>query len=162
VTRAGRVCGQLAGLLLALGVVAPAAAHKNCWVDAAQRHAVDPWLLYAIAKQESGLNPLARASNANGSYDIGLMQINSSHLPLLGQYGISEQHLYDPCVSIHVGAWLLGNNFRRIGHNWVAIGAYNAKAPDKRIRYAWKIFWQLETLQTPVARPTTSPKLKAP
>jgi soluble lytic murein transglycosylase-like protein len=140
--------------LLAAGIgVLAAQAQANCWVEAAQRHRVDPWLLYAIAKQESGLNPLARGSgNANGSYDIGLMQINSSHLPVLKRHGIDEQHLYDPCVSIHVGAWILGGNFQRLGYGWDAVGAYNAKSPDKRVRYAWKVFQQLEKTRAGMAQ----------
>jgi soluble lytic murein transglycosylase-like protein len=140
-----------AGLVVLISAL-PAFARANCWVDAAQRHRVDPWLLYAIAKQESGLNPSARGSNANGSYDIGLMQINSSHLPVLQRYGIGEQHLYDPCVSIHVGAWILGANFQRMGYGWDAVGAYNAKSPEKRVRYAWKVFQQLEKTRSGMAQ----------
>jgi hypothetical protein len=49
-----------------------------CWDDAAQRYQVSSALLYAIARTESGLNPLAIGRNGNGSRDIGLMQINSS------------------------------------------------------------------------------------
>ena len=69
------------------------AAQANCWQLAASRYHVDPLLLYAIAKVESGLNPTARNVNSDGSRDIGLMQINSRHLPTLAQYGITEQHL---------------------------------------------------------------------
>ncbi|NJD34799.1 MAG: lytic transglycosylase domain-containing protein, partial [Betaproteobacteria bacterium] len=54
-----------------------------CWDDAAQRYQVSSALLYAIARTESGLNPLAIGRNGNGSRDIGLMQINSAWLPTL-------------------------------------------------------------------------------
>jgi soluble lytic murein transglycosylase-like protein len=74
------------------------------------------------------------------------MQINSAHLPVLAKFGIQEQHLYDPCVSIHVGAWILGDNLRRMGNSWIAVGAYNARSHDKRVSYAWKIFNRLEKL----------------
>jgi soluble lytic murein transglycosylase-like protein len=131
-------------LMLCTAAQATDNAHENCWIQAANRHAIHPSLLYAIAKQESGLNPMARGTNTNGSYDIGLMQINSSHLPLLARYGIDERHLYDACVSIHVGAWLLADNFRRMGYNWSAVGAYNATSPDKRLRYAHRIAHQLQ------------------
>lgn len=140
----------LLGLALSLACISTAQAQvqeRNCWMEAARRYHVNAQLLYAIARHESGMNPQARGSNANGSYDIGLMQINSSHLPLLGQYGIQEQHLYDPCVSIHVGAWILAGNIRRMGNNWIAIGAYNAASHEKRVHYAWKIFRQLEAVK---------------
>lgn len=51
----------------------------NCWNSAGQYYHVDPWLLFAIADVESGLNPNAVGYNHDGSRDVGLMQINSSH-----------------------------------------------------------------------------------
>jgi soluble lytic murein transglycosylase-like protein len=133
---AARAC---LGALLALAAVT---AHA-CWEAAAARHGVNPWLLVAIARTESGLNPAAVNRNANGSRDIGLMQINSSWLPLLRRHGISEQQLYDPCTSIHVGAWVLAQNMRRMGNSWEAVGAYNARDPERRLRYAQKVYRNL-------------------
>lgn len=116
---------------------APAGA---CWDEAAGRYGVNAYLLYAIAKTESGLNPNAVNRNRNGSYDIGLMQINSSWLPTLRKYGVDEKQLFDPCTSIHVGAWILAQNMQRMGNSWEAIGAYNARNPELRLRYARKVY----------------------
>ncbi|HGS4617197.1 TPA: lytic transglycosylase domain-containing protein [Vibrio cholerae] len=99
---------------------------ENCWIEAGIKYQVDPWLLYSIAEQESSLNPFAINDNRNGSRDVGLMQINSFWFPELEKYGISEQSLFDPCVSIHVGAWILSQSIRVFGNNWRAVGAYNA------------------------------------
>ena len=121
---------------LVLSVVAPPV-RASCWHEAAARYQVSPALLYAIAKHESALNPDAvSAPNADGSVDIGLMQINSKWLPTLAQFGITERHLHDSCTSVHVGAWMLAQNFRRLGFTWRAVGAYNAKNEQKRSRYA--------------------------
>jgi soluble lytic murein transglycosylase-like protein len=49
----------------------------NCWESAHYYH-VDPYC-YAIAKVESGMNPYAVGWNHDGTRDVGLMQINSSH-----------------------------------------------------------------------------------
>ena len=77
---------------------------EACINQAAQRYRVDERLIHAIIQVESSGNPSALNRNANGSEDIGLMQINSSWLPVLGRYGIKHYHLYDPCTNVHVRA----------------------------------------------------------
>jgi soluble lytic murein transglycosylase-like protein len=60
-----------------------------CWDEAARTYGVDPWLLYGIAQVESSLDPHAlnlRHLQRTGSYDIGLMQINSRNLPALANW----------------------------------------------------------------------------
>lgn len=149
---------QTAGLLLLL---CASIRSEACWHQAAQRYSVSAELLYAIARVESDLNPLAvnRSHHARtGSYDIGLMQINSSHLRVLARYGIHERDLYEPCMNIHVGAWLLADGFSRYGATWDAIGAYNASCAqlkgtacqNARAKYAWRVYRQLSSRE---ARP---------
>ncbi|HEX3141058.1 MAG TPA: lytic transglycosylase domain-containing protein [Rhizobacter sp.] len=115
-----------------------------CWEQAAQKYGVSVHLLHAIAKTESSLNPAAvNRGNANGSYDVGLMQINSSWLPRLRQYGIEEKDLYQPCVSIDVGAWILAHNIRQFGNTWAAVGAYNTPNPTRGLEYAHRVYRNL-------------------
>ena len=136
-------------LALALGLAVPAQA---CWDDAAARYQVNPTLLHAIARTESGVNPRAIGLNRNGSRDIGLMQINSGWLPTLARHGITERDLFDPCTNLHVGAWILAHNFSRLGYTWEAVGAYNAVRPNARRTYIDKVRRHL-----PVAHPAPAP-----
>jgi soluble lytic murein transglycosylase-like protein len=116
-------------------------ARGTCWAVAAERYQIPVDLLVAIATHESRLNALAIGKpNANGTVDIGLMQINSAHLPRLAAFGIGQKELLDPCINLHVGAWILRESINRHGFNWTAIGAYNAGSPEKRVRYAWAIY----------------------
>ena len=106
---------QLAGL--AVLAIMPVWAWA-CWEDAAQRYGVPANLLYAMARVESNLN--RKAVNRSyiqrtDSYDIGLMQINNSHLSTLSRYRIKEVDLFNPCTNIQIGAWLLTDLFSRHG-----------------------------------------------
>lgn len=126
----------------ATGATIPA----HCFADAGRRFGdLSPQLLKELAEQESsGRCRLRHPTNANGSYDIGCMGINSSWLPALrDRFGITEQDLYDPCTNVHVGAWVYARTVRQFGNNWRAVGAYNATSEYKRIRYAWKIYTRL-------------------
>ena len=99
----------------------------NCWDKAASYYHVDPYLLYAIANVESGMNPNAIGLNHDGTRDVGLMQINSSHFSDLERKGINEYRLItEPCTSIMVGASILSGMIKIYGYNWEAFGAYNA------------------------------------
>jgi len=136
---------RLLGPLLALGITlaAPRTA-QACWEEVGRKYGINPYLLVAIARTESGLGPRAvHRGNANGSYDIGLMQVNSAWLPRLRTLGIDEAQLYQPCVNLEVGAWILAQNIARLGNSWEAVGAYNAASAERRLRYALSVYRNL-------------------
>lgn len=119
-----------------------------CWDEMARRYDLEPELLQAIAAVESGYRSQAmNYTNRNGTRDIGLMQINSIHLPRLLKQGITEERLLnEPCLSVEVGASILAEFIQRFGYNWTAVGAYNVgpgPGPQRealRLRYAERIW----------------------
>jgi soluble lytic murein transglycosylase-like protein len=133
-------------LYLFLSSGAAHAAGTCTWESAAARYGVNPYVLYAIAQQESSLNPSAVNNNRNGSIDFGLTQINSQWLPHLKQFGISAENLMDPCTNLHVGAYILALSVRRYGNTWNAIGAYHSSTPSRRDRYARSIYQRLRAM----------------
>ncbi len=113
--------------------------HAFCYEEAGAMYGIAPRLLWTISKGESNFNPAAVNYNNNGSYDFGLMQINSSWAPTLRRMGIPWDALADPCTNVKVGAWVLAQCIRDYGYTWSAVGCYNSRTPSKRNRYAARI-----------------------
>jgi soluble lytic murein transglycosylase-like protein len=126
-------------VLLGLSAFSTKQAEAFCFENAGNKYGISPTLLHAISQRESSFNPAAINYNTNGSYDFGLMQINSSWEPSLRKLGIPWNSLADPCTNVMVGAWVLSGCIRDYGYTWPAVGCYNSRTPSKRDRYAEKI-----------------------
>jgi soluble lytic murein transglycosylase-like protein len=133
-------------------LLAPFNSLATCWESVGDKYKIEPELLQAIAKVESGMNPVAINKNRNGTYDIGIMQINSYHFPALEKRGVTEHQLKnDVCLSISVGASILSEMINIYGYNWEAVGAYNAglsaNKKQLRMKYArnvWGVYHELK------------------
>ena len=144
----------LARCLLWVLLVSSNKALAYCWEEVAARYDIEAELLQAIAAVESGYQAGAmNYSNSNGTRDIGLMQINSIHLPRLLKQGITEERLLsEPCLSVEVAASILTEFIQRFGYNWTAVGSYNVgggagpKRDALRMQYAQKIWARYEEL----------------
>ena len=113
-----------------------------CFEEAGEEYGISPELLWAIAKTESGFNVSAVHYNANGSFDYGLMQVNSSWYRELGKE--RWVHLNDGCYNVKVGAWILSQCIKRYGYTWMAVGCYNGVSQDKKVQYANRIYRTLK------------------
>jgi soluble lytic murein transglycosylase-like protein len=131
-------------VVMMTSAIAPTVANADCIDDAAAWRHISPKLVRAIAQQESGMRTGAIDVNANGTEDIGLMQINSSWLPSLARFGIRREQLFDGCVNAYVGTWILASNFRHFGQTWKAVGAYNASSNARQLLYANSIYRRLQ------------------
>ena len=122
-------------LLVSLMVVSPASMSSPvakgtlCFREAAERYGVSEIMLRAIAWHESRwkANALNDTLNRDGSEDVGVMQINSWWIEKrLPRYGITREHLWEPCLNIHIGAWIYADEIARHGNTWKAVGHYGS------------------------------------
>jgi hypothetical protein len=128
-----------------LCIAAKVEAGSLCFEEAGAQYDINPSILRAIAKVESNFNPNAVNRNRNGTYDFGVMQINSIWAETLGLERWST--LGDPCSNIKTGAMILANCMKKYGYTWEAIGCYNSQTPDKRDRYAQMVYRQLQNIR---------------
>jgi soluble lytic murein transglycosylase-like protein len=116
--------------------------------EAGKKYAIDPNLLRAIARKESGMSPSAVSPlNKNGTRDIGLMQINETTADSLK---VPRTKLPDPAVSIDTAARLLVSLRKELGakltlHTLVA--SYNAGAPAIKARGIFNPLYVADVLQ---------------
>jgi len=131
--------------------------------QAAQRYGISADLMLAMARHESGLNPYAiNRANANGSIDVGLLQINSGWFGPLSKFGITPGMLWEPCTNATVGAWILAQNIQRHGYTWKAVGAYNAASAHKQQVYAQRIYRALHGQPTRPAELVNTSAIRPP
>lgn len=133
----------LLSCVLAVSVfLAPGRASAFCFDEAGSIYNVSADLLWGIAQTESGMNPRAVNWNTNGTYDYGLMQINSSWYRTLGPERWNM--LSDACYNTKVGAWILAQCIKRYGYTWNAVGCYNSSSREKMVRYALRVNSQIQ------------------
>lgn len=115
-------------------------------------------LVEAIARQESGLNPLAvniagksyypatqeeaeqliqKAIAAGQSFDVGKMQISGG---MMERLGIDPFSLLDLVINEHWGKWILAEEIARHGLSWKAVGKYHSPDPERGRQYAWLVY----------------------
>ncbi|RLG22706.1 murein transglycosylase [Methanosarcinales archaeon] len=102
-----------------------------CFEKAGLTYQISPRLLEAIARVESNMDPQAVNRNRDGSYDCGLMQINSRWQRVLGE---RWQYLSDACYNVMVGAWILRDCADRYGYTWDAVACYHTGKGLSRLR----------------------------
>lgn len=111
-----------------------------CVIKAATAYGLPPTGVVAVLEAEGGRTGEV-VENANGTRDIGLMQVNSLWLtPLAEGWKVSrdeaEAALRDrPCTNVAVGTWILADCIaKRGGDFWQGVGCYHAPSDPERAR----------------------------
>jgi soluble lytic murein transglycosylase-like protein len=118
---------------------------EKFFINAAKKYNIPFELLIAIASVESNYNPNAINYNSNGTYDIGIMKINSIWFNKLeSEYNINQKQVKSPCQNIMIGAWILSQNINKYGFSWTSIQKYNGY--DTNLKYSKKIYQTITKL----------------
>lgn len=120
-------------------------AFAQMFIASAERHDLDPWLLAAIARQESGYNPHASGrSHAEG----GIMQLHPANaanraVPFLSSPGYARRcrDVVGACQEAVVerAAVILETAYQRCSDPRAALNAYNLGRCDTSWSYAARI-----------------------
>ena len=119
---------------------------------AGAEHGVDPWLLAAMARRESGFHPLAQGSI--GEY--GIMQLHPQGVGSRSRY-VRNPRFRDRCQSVpgacqeevvDLGASLIGRATQRCGGVAEALGAYN-RGRCGATDYSRRVLSTLEGMRNP-------------
>lgn len=132
----------------------PSAPTWECLQKASSGFGIPVPVILAIAKTEGGRVGM-ESPNTNGSYDLGIMQVNDRvWVPVLarimgGNEAYARAILRDHgCANIMFGTWILRQEYDRSGDMATAIGWYHSHTPVHMNRYQEKIRESLVALMS--------------
>jgi soluble lytic murein transglycosylase-like protein len=118
----------------------------ECINHAAEKFHVPATLIVSVIKIENGWNGAA-IKNKNGTYDLGVMQVNSSWIAKFNKVGITRKQLqFDPCVNVYTATWILAKGLTR-GEGWQGVGNYHSATPVHNQRYRQKVKMAYDKMQ---------------
>jgi hypothetical protein len=127
----------------------------QCVNQSSKSYSLTPVMLKTIIAVEGGKVGTV-SPNSNGSYDLGVMQVNTLHLPdIKSNLGYDWKDLvFDPCKNIQAGSWILSQRLSEVpGKPWLAVGNYHSKTPELRTKYLRKIAEAYTTLSGVIGTP---------
>jgi len=98
--------------------------------NASREYGISTKILWAIMKVESDYKKTIH-NNPNGSFDIGVMQINSIWINSLVNKGFKADIL-DDGNNINIAGYILKENMDKGYSLWQAVGRYHSR--DKRLQ----------------------------
>lgn len=112
----------------------------SCINHASTTYHVPVSLILSVMRQENGCNGQA-VKNKNGSYDLGVMQVNTSWLPTLSHYRYSREDLqFNPCKNVMVATWILATNIAKGDTLWSGTADYHSHTPKYNTAYLKSIY----------------------
>lgn len=115
-----------------------------CITRSAKGHAWLERTLWGLRDQEGGWIG-AEIANADGSHDLGPLQINSWWVPRLAAVtGRTVREIrwwlkQDACFNVDAARWIFLSSLAATRDYWKAIGRYHSPTGWRQRRYAWQI-----------------------
>lgn len=118
--------------------------YKNCISYSADYFSLGHELMVAVLMTERGMNARVKQNN-NGTFDLGIYQINQVRLPELQQFDIDAVTLAtDQCVNAFMAAYLLKQEIMDADDFWEGVGNYHygrwGDNPTHHYRYIDKVY----------------------
>lgn len=110
---------------------------NQCIVRASREYDVHPLVIKAVVLVEGG-KPGMVNRNSNGSYDLGVMQLNTINLPAMKKKfrWLNFTKLTDnTCANIIVGSYFLSEKIKEAGSVVKGVGNYHSKTEKYHNRY---------------------------
>lgn len=121
-----------------------------CMILASQTYDVPLPVMIGIMHVEGGRVGQQVGPNANKTYDLGPMQVNTRWIPELAKaWNIDTKTAHklvrdDGCVNVRVSAWILHNKIKEAGSLYGGIAYYHSATPALGSRYAAKVMGVME------------------
>lgn len=112
----------------------------QCVTGYSRQFAIPVAVTLAIMKTEGG-HPGSYNRNTNGTYDMGVMQLNTVHVEDyarkygMSEYGFKTRAVHDGCFSVYVGLDLLRRHLDESGNLATAVAHYHSKTPELGAKY---------------------------
>ena len=123
---------SLATQAVYLGFKAPTLVYTTI-DDIAKLYGLNPKIMLSVAIIESGLRPNAMNHNVNGTYDIGLFQINTA----TAKEDCPEFNILNLRGNAMCAAKLMSKHKATKDPYW--IGRYHSAKPDRKLNYYRKV-----------------------
>jgi hypothetical protein len=108
-----------------------------CSISAAIKYEIPANIMLAVVEKEAG-TPGKANKNSNGTWDIGLLQFNSSYISELNhKYGISFKDVAgNDCYSYDLAAWRIRGHIKNDkGNIWIKASNYHSRTPKFNLIY---------------------------
>lgn len=120
---------------------------------ARQESGFHPWIINISGKdfrpksKEEALRLCQWAMQANKSFDVGIMQVNTYWIK---KYRLPLELVVNPQSNVQIGVWILAQEIKRHGMNWRAVAYYHTplhKNPQRGRQYVAAIMGHLRKIQ---------------